>query len=282
MPGALPAVTVPSVASPRSPDASLGRANAGLSFASASMLVSRRGPSSASTTVSRPRASRTVTGTSSSAKRPASMAATARRWLSRAKASWSERLTRSLIATRSACVPMWQSSIAHQRPSWTVESTSTPSPRRYPKRASRSRNGAWFMLSIPPATATSASPARISAAASMIAFSPEPQTRLIVVALVVTGRPALSAAWRAGAWPTPAWRTWPMRTSSTAVPSGSPERSTAARIATPPSSVAGTVESAAAELADGRPGGADEVDVAVWRGLLHLANVHRRRVQARV
>ena len=35
----------------------------------------------------------------------------------------------------------------------------------------------------------------------MIALSPEPQTRLIVVALVVSGRPALSAAWRAGAWP---------------------------------------------------------------------------------
>ena len=46
------------------------------------------------------------------------------------------------------------------------------------------------MLSMPPATTTSASPARISAAASMIAFSPEPQTRLIVVALVVTGSPA--------------------------------------------------------------------------------------------
>ena len=73
------------------------------------------------------------------------------------------------------------------------------------------------MLSMPPATATSASPARISAAASMIAFSPEPQTRLMVVALVVTGRPARSAAWRAGAWPTPAWRTWPIRTSSIGV-----------------------------------------------------------------
>ena len=38
--------------------------------------------------------------------------------------------------------------------------------------------------------ATSASPARISAAASMIAFRPEPQTRLIVVAEVVSGSPA--------------------------------------------------------------------------------------------
>ena len=67
---------------------------------------------------------------------------------------------------------------------------------------------------MPPATASSASPARISAAASMIALSPEPQTRLIVVAEVVSARPASSSAWRAGAWPAPAWRTWPIRTSS--------------------------------------------------------------------
>ena len=47
---------------------------------------------------------------------------------------------------------------------------------------------------MPPATAISASPATISAAASMIDLSPEPQTRLIVVALVVSGRPAFRAA----------------------------------------------------------------------------------------
>ena len=104
------------------------------------------------------------------------------------------------------------------------------------------------MLSMPPATATSASPARISAAASMMAFSPEPQTRLIVVALVVTGSPARSAACRAGAWPTPAWRTWPIRTSSIGVPSGRRARSTAARMATPPSSTAGVPASAPPNL----------------------------------
>jgi S1-C subfamily serine protease len=97
---------------------------------------------------------------------------------------------------------------------------------------------------MPPATTTSASPARISAAASMIALSPEPQTRLMVVADVVSGRPAARAAWRAGAWPTPAWRTWPIRTSWTGASAGSPERFMAARMATPPSSVAGTVERA--------------------------------------
>jgi hypothetical protein len=104
------------------------------------------------------------------------------------------------------------------------------------------------MLSIPPATTMLASPARISAAASMIALRPEPQTRLIVVALVVTGRPARSVACRAGAWPTPAWRTCPMRTSSTGAPSGRSARSSADRMATPPSSTAGVVDRAPANL----------------------------------
>ena len=120
MPGALPAVTVPSVASPRSSPS--GRAKAGLSFARASAVESRRGPSSVVTMVSRPFASRTVTGASSASKRPASMAAIAFWWLARANASWSSRLTCSLIATRSAWVPMWQSSMEHHRPSLTVES----------------------------------------------------------------------------------------------------------------------------------------------------------------
>src|SRR4051794_10105178 len=81
----------------------------------------------------------------------------------------------------------------------------------------------------------------------MIDFSPDPQTRLIVVALVVSGRPASSAALRAGAWPTPACSTWPIRTSSTVASGGSP-RSTAAAIATPPSSTAGVFDSAPPNL----------------------------------
>ncbi len=67
-----------------------------------------------------------------------------------------------------------------------------------------------FIDSMPPATTRSASPALMAAAASMIALSPEPQTRLIVVAGVAGDRPPPSAAWRAGAWPAPAWSTWPM------------------------------------------------------------------------
>ena len=38
----------------------------------------------------------------------------------------------------------------------------------------------------------------------MAAFMPEPHILLIVVQPVASGRPAPSAAWRAGAWPWPA------------------------------------------------------------------------------
>src|SRR3972149_1415636 len=51
---------------------------------------------------------------------------------------------------------------------------------------------------MPPATTTSASPALMAAAASMMAFMPEPQTRLTVVAGMGTGSPAGMAAWRGG------------------------------------------------------------------------------------
>src|SRR3979411_3102269 len=52
---------------------------------------------------------------------------------------------------------------------------------------------------------------------------PEAQTLLTVSAVVVLARPALNAAWRAGAWPAPAWMTWPMitcPTSAGAIPDG--------------------------------------------------------------
>ena len=97
---------------------------------------------------------------------------------------------------------------------------------------------------MPPATYRSPSPARMPAAASMIAFRPEPQTRLTVVAGVVSASPARSDACRAGAWPLPACRTWPMTTSSKGASGARPARSTAARMATAPSSTAGTPASA--------------------------------------
>ena len=122
-----------------------------------------------------------------------------------------------------------------------------------------------FIDSMPPAMTRSASPARISEAASMIALSPEPQTRLMVVALVPSGRPAVRAAWRAGAWPTPAWRTWPMSTSSTR---GSPDQPGALdRGADRDAAELGGRGRAerATELADRRSCGADDEGLTVGR-----------------
>ncbi len=61
-------------------------------------------------------------------------------------------------------------------------------------------------------------PAFSRSCASMVAFIPEPHILLIVVQPVVKGKPAPSAAWRAGAWPRPAGSTQPMITSSIASP----------------------------------------------------------------
>ncbi len=99
------------------------------------------------------------------------------------------------------------------------------------------RCGALVMLSMPPATITLAEPAASMSCANIIARMPEPHILLIVTAPVESGRPALRIAWRAGAWPWPAIRQLPNSTSSTASP-GTPARSTAALIATAPSSQA--------------------------------------------
>ena len=50
------------------------------------------------------------------------------------------------------------------------------------------------MLSMPPATITWASPARMAWAPNMQAFKPDPHTLLIVVAGIVSGRPPKMAA----------------------------------------------------------------------------------------
>ncbi len=93
------------------------------------------------------------------------------------------------------------------------------------------------MDSKPPATIARASPARIAWLASITALRPDPHTLFTVTAGTVAGTPPRIAACRAGAWPRPAETTLPRITSSTA--SGSiPERSTAARTTTAPSSVA--------------------------------------------
>ncbi len=61
-------------------------------------------------------------------------------------------------------------------------STTFLSPIRAPQRSSGRAKGAWDMLSVPPATMTSASPARMARAASMTVFMPEPQTIFTVKA----------------------------------------------------------------------------------------------------
>ncbi len=96
---------------------------------------------------------------------------------------------------------------------------------------------------MPPATTSRASPSPIVRAPCATASMPEAQTLLTVSAVVVLASPALKAAWRAGAWPTPAWSTWPMMTWSTSAGS-TPARSSALRIASPPSDVAASEESA--------------------------------------
>ena len=95
------------------------------------------------------------------------------------------------------------------------------------------------MLSMPPATTTSAEPARRRSLASIAAFMPEPHILLTVVHPAAIGRPAPSAAWRAGAWPWPAGRTQPIRISST-LSAAIFARSTAAAIARAPSAGAAT------------------------------------------
>jgi hypothetical protein len=90
---------------------------------------------------------------------------------------------------------------------------------------------------MPPATIRSAEPAASMSLAKIAACIPDPQTLLTVVASTEGGRPAPSAAWRAGAWPRPAGSTQPMKIFSTA--SGeTPARSTAAPTAAAPNCVA--------------------------------------------
>src|SRR5512133_355036 len=97
------------------------------------------------------------------------------------------------------------------------------------------------MLSMPPATMTSCVPASSMSCANIAAFMPEPHILDSVTAPPLLGRPALNAAWRAGAWPWPAIRQLPNRTSPTESP-GTPARSSAALMAAPPRSWADSDE----------------------------------------
>src|SRR5258708_1243724 len=90
---------------------------------------------------------------------------------------------------------------------------------------------------MPPATATSMSPTRMPWSASITAFSPDPQTLLLVSAAPRSGRPPRSAAWRAGFCPSPAETTFPMM-HSPMIPAPMPARLTASATASSRSSVA--------------------------------------------
>ncbi|MNT86172.1 hypothetical protein D3C72_2264290 [compost metagenome] len=72
-----------------------------------------------------------------------------------------------------------------------------------------------------------------------MAWAPEPQTRLTVIAGTETGSPAPMAACRAGFMRLPAWITFPNTTLPTS-PGSIPARATVARIAAAPRSTAGT------------------------------------------
>src|SRR5487761_968281 len=97
------------------------------------------------------------------------------------------------------------------------------------------------MLSMPPATTTSQEPAASASCARIAASIAEPHILLTVVQPVESGGPALIDAWRAGAWPCPAGSTQPKIVLSTCCGS-MPARSTAALIATAPSSLAASGE----------------------------------------
>jgi hypothetical protein len=94
---------------------------------------------------------------------------------------------------------MCRPSNVDMRPSCTIRSTSAPSPSLYPKRAFFRAYGAFDTDSIPPATISSWSPARIIWSAISTARMLDAQTLLIVSAGVSFGRPAPIAACRAGA-----------------------------------------------------------------------------------
>ncbi len=116
---ALPAVMEPS------------GSKAGFRRASVSAVVSGRTPSSSSTRMGSPLRWGIGTGVISSAKRPSFWAIAARSWLFAASSSWASRVSPpNWPVYCSVPEPMWMASKAHQRPSWTRESSSSPLPIR--------------------------------------------------------------------------------------------------------------------------------------------------------
>ena len=217
-PGALPAVVVPS------------GSNTGLSEASFSSEVSRRGLSSASSS---------PTATISSAKRPASIAATAR-WCERnAQASCSSREMPSSRETNDACSTMCLPSKVEMSASWSIRSIRRPvaepvAEARLRERVRRVRHR------LHPAGDDELGVAGADHRVGDLDRPDRGGAHLVdrVGTASRSGARRAIAACRAGAWPAPPWSTWPMITYSGS--RGSiPARSSAARIAIAPSSAAG-------------------------------------------
>ncbi len=185
---------------------------AGRSPPSASAVVSGRMPSSASKMTGSPRRCGTGTPTISLASRPSLAAAAARWWERAANSSCSARPMPSRVLCRSVSSPIGDWSNASVSPSRAMLSSISTEPYLYPDRAPGSRCGAPVMDSMPPATTTSNSPARISCAASAMDSRPDRHTLLMVMAGTDIGSPAATAACRAGFCPAPACSTWPMIT----------------------------------------------------------------------
>ena len=196
-----PAVMVPSLL------------NAGRSRPRLSVVVSARMPSSVRNSSGSPLRCGIETGTTSSSNTPSFQALAASWWLRAENASCSSR-ENSASPTLAASVsrPIAWSVNASHSPSKAMWSRIVTSPYLKPSRLFSSRCGALVIDSWPPATTISNSPARMSWSARAMASMPERHTLLIVSAGTVIGMPALTAAWRAGIWPAPAVRTWPMIT----------------------------------------------------------------------
>ena len=189
-PEELPAVTVP-------PGLKAGRRRARVSA-----VVSGRGCSSTSTMTGSPFFWEMGTGTVSSAQYFWSAASFQRRWLERAKASWSSRETPWRSETHSAVWPIdrtpWSSAIfGFTRRQPRVVSTRAASPRGKPASGLGTTQGARLMLSTPPATTTSAWPEATAMAARLTASRLEAHNRLTVAPGTSTGKPASRAAIRA-------------------------------------------------------------------------------------
>ncbi len=212
---ALPAVTVPSLAS-----------KTGRSLPSDSAELSARIPSSAATPgLFLSRHCSPVRATISFLKYPLCVALAASWWLRAENLSCSARLTSCALAMKSAALPMAQHSKAQRRPSYCMWSSKVTGPNLGAPAPSRifAKYGAPVMLSNPPANTSELSPALMLWAACITACRPLPHTLLTVTQLVVSGRPAFRAAWRAGFCPSPACSTQPMTTSST-FPDSPPRR----------------------------------------------------------